>query len=60
MDEKQSVSLWFSYIFLCDVFSYALEYLSGICGSAGSETGSHIAVDMEIAVELGISWNSVA
>lgn len=59
MDEKQEVSLWLSDFLLCDVLPDALEYISRICRSSGFETDCYTALDIQAAVELGISRNAV-
>ena len=46
MDEKQMVPLWFSDILFCHVLCDALEHLSGICRSAGPESGSNAVMDL--------------
>ena len=60
MDEKQSLSLWFSYLLLCYVLFDALEYISGFCRSSGFETSNHTALDVQSAMALGISRNIIS
>lgn len=53
------VSIWIFDFLLCDVLPDALEYLSGIFGSAGLKADRHSALDIQTALELGISRNAV-
>ena len=46
MDEKQMVPVWISSVLFRNVFSNALEYLSGIFRCSGPETGNDTAVDL--------------
>ena len=46
MKKKWYDYLWISCIFLCYVFSHALEYISGICRKSGFKTDSDIALDI--------------
>ena len=59
MDEKQGIPIWISYIFLYHVLFDALKYLFCVCRSEGFETGGYTAVDIQVAMALGLSWNTV-
>ena len=51
------VSLWFFSLFLNHVPANAVEYMAGIFWCQGAEPGCDSAVDMETALELGLSWD---
>ena len=59
MDEKQMVSVRFPAFLFCDVFPDALEYLFGFCRSAELKTSRNTALDIQIALELGIPRDTV-
>ena len=57
MDEVKILSIWVFDFLLHHVLSDALEHLSGLCRDPGVEAGRNPALDMEAAVELGLSRN---
>ena len=60
LDEEQRVSLWLFDFLFRHVFCDALQYVSGVCRSAGYGAGGYATMDVQIAVALGLSWNAFA
>ena len=49
----------FLIFFFIMFFFDALKYLFCVCRSEGFETGGYTAVDIQVAMALGLSWNTV-
>ena len=60
LDEEQGIPVWIFSILFDDVLSYALEYISGICRCAGSQTSGHAVVDFQSTVAMGLPWNAIS
>ena len=60
MDEEQVVPLWISGILFRHVLRDALEHLFGVFRSTGLETDSYTSMDLQAALAMGISWNTVS
>ena len=56
--EKQMVPIRFFNLLSCDVFSDAVEYLSGVFRSFGLKTSCQTVVDLQTSLALGISRDS--
>lgn len=60
LDEEQGLPLRFSNLFLCDVFSDALEHLSGFRRRGESKTSGNPAVDVQASLAMGLSWYALS
>lgn len=59
MDDKQGFPLWISDLVFHHVFPDALEYIPGFCWGAGPPAGGHAAMDLQAALKLGLSQDTV-
>ena len=59
MDEIKILPIWVFDFLFCNVFPYALEYLSGIRRNTWVKPDSEAALDIQATVALGISRNAV-
>ena len=48
------VPVWFSILFLSDVFQHAVEYLPGLGGKPAASAGCDAFVELEASLAMGI------